>query len=427
MPSAKNKPTFIDLFAGCGGLSEGFIQAGFVPLAHVEMDEAACFSLKTRMAFHYLKSNKKSRIYNDYLLKKINRDDLYSSVPESVINSVIHEEINDKSIEHIFKIIDRVINGHKLDLIVGGPPCQAYSLVGRARQKDGMLGDKRNWLFKYYAEFLKRYKPDHFVFENVTGLLSAKDEHGNKYIDLMKAEFDKVGYFIEETPPVICANEHGIPQNRRRVIIIGTRKGKKPFKLCLKKQELGTTISDLLGDLPCIKSGDKSHDIVKSENPCDELDKLGIKSDFPITFHKARPHKQQDLDIYKIAVKKWNCGLGRLNYNELPSSLQTHRNRTSFTDRFKVVAGNMKSSHTVVAHIAKDGHYYIHYDIKQNRSLTPREAARLQTFPDDYYFESVDGTESMTCAFKQIGNAVPVYLAKQIALNIKQEIKKTSC
>ena len=109
----------------------------------------------------------------------------------------------------------------------------------------------------------------------------------------------------------------------------------------------------------------------------------------------------------------------KLNYNDLPDKLKTHKNRTSFTDRFKVVDGNAEYSHTVVAHISKDGHYYIHPDLKQNRSLTPREAARLQTFPDNYFFEGAK-YPSMTSAFKQIGNAVPVLLSWKLAEKLKE-------
>ena len=152
---------------------------------------------------------------------------------------------------------------------------------------------------------------------------------------------------------------------------------------------------------------------------------MKLKDDFPITLHKSRPHNERDLEIYRMAVEKWNNGHLRLNYNDLPNKLQTHRNRTAFTDRFKVVAGDLLASHTVVAHISRDGHYYIHPDIKQNRSITPREAARLQTFPDNYYFESADDKECLSSAFKQIGNAVPVYLAKQIAESIGQDMKSS--
>ena len=139
----------------------------------------------------------------------------------------------------------------------------------------------------------------------------------------------------------------------------------------------------------------------------------------PITYHKARKNNKQDLEIYKIVVKQWNDKKIRIDYNCLPESLKTHRNRTSFVDRFKVVAGDLPYSHTVVAHLSKDGHYYIHPDIQQNRSITPREAARLQTVPDTYFFETASGQLSLATAFRQIGNAVPVFLAYKIALKMK--------
>jgi DNA (cytosine-5)-methyltransferase 1 len=109
-----------------------------------------------------------------------------------------------------------------------------------------------------------------------------------------------------------------------------------------------------------------------------------------------------------------------MDYNDLPERLKTHQNRSSFLDRFKVVAADRACSHTVVAHISKDGHYYIHPDISQNRSLTPREAARLQTFPDDYFFEGVSEKTGRTAAYHQIGNAVPVLLSQKIAEKLQE-------
>jgi DNA (cytosine-5)-methyltransferase 1 len=137
----------------------------------------------------------------------------------------------------------------------------------------------------------------------------------------------------------------------------------------------------------------------------------------------ARPHTKQDKEIYRIAVDKWNNYKERLNYNDLPERLKTHKNRTSFHDRFKVVAADQYHSQTVVAHIAKDGHYYIHPDISQNRSISVREAARLQSFPDDYYFEGVKEKSNRTAAFKQIGNAVPPLMAETIGKKLKSLIK----
>jgi DNA (cytosine-5)-methyltransferase 1 len=420
----EEKVTFIDLFAGCGGLSEGFVQAGFSPLAHVEKDKSACYSLKTRMAFLHLSKVDKTQIYSNYLYGKINRDTLYGSVPKSILDSVINAEIGSKTLPNIFMRIDAILDGGKPDLIVGGPPCQAYSLIGRAAKArgNGMHGDERNWLFKFYIEFLKRYSPKHFVFENVTGLFSAKDKYGTRYFDIMMEDFCAAGYTVPETP-VISADKHGVPQKRQRIIIVGTRSDLKPIRLHLTEKEPKTKVERIFEDLPPIMAGDKSYGTVEHGRGCAVLRDLGIESNFPITLHKARPHNARDLEIYRIAVQKWNCNGERLNYNDVPAELQTHKNRTAFTDRFKVVAGNLPSSHTIVAHLSKDGHYYIHYDIEQNRSISPREAARLQTFPDEYYFESADGRECLSNVFKQIGNAVPVYLAKQIAESIRVDME----
>ena len=137
---------FLDLFAGCGGLSEGFIRAGYLPVAHVEMDKAASNSLKTRMCYHWLKQNNKISVYYDYLNKKISREKLYSSVPLEIINSVINEEISDNTLDKIFVNIDKKLDKQKLFIIIGGPPCQAYSLIGRSCEKENMLNDKRNYL-----------------------------------------------------------------------------------------------------------------------------------------------------------------------------------------------------------------------------------------------------------------------------------------
>jgi DNA (cytosine-5)-methyltransferase 1 len=132
----------------------------------------------------------------------------------------------------------------------------------------------------------------------------------------------------------------------------------------------------------------------------------------------ARPHTDQDKEIYKITVEKWAGNRVRLDYNDLPEELKTHNNRESFLDRFKVVADDLPVSQTVVAHISKDGHYYIHPDLKQNRSISVREAARLQTFPDDYYFEGIKEGQIRTPAFRQIGNAVPPLMVETIARKI---------
>ena len=190
-------PNYLDLFAGAGGLSEGFVQAGYTPIAHVEMDKAASLTLKTRAAYHWLKSENKVDIYNDYLSGKISREELYNKVPSEVLDSVLRYEISEDTLPEIFRRIDSLLGDKPLDLIVGGPPCQAYSLVGRARSETGMVGDKRNYLYKLYAKFLQRYRPKFFVFENVVGLLSAKEEDGSLHFDNMRKLFKACGYSTE--------------------------------------------------------------------------------------------------------------------------------------------------------------------------------------------------------------------------------------
>jgi DNA (cytosine-5)-methyltransferase 1 len=411
----KSQLTYIDLFAGAGGLSEGFIREGFQPVAHVEMNQEACDTLKTRLAYHYLQRNNNSQTYNSYLKNYISRETLWEYIPVSLIESVINAEISKKTINNIFLTIDSLINKNKIDLIIGGPPCQAYSLVGRSRDPNGMKGDKRNFLFRYYAEFLKRYQPKFFVFENVLGLLTAGKR---RYLNEMIQLFESVGYSVAE-PTIINAEEYGVLQKRRRVIIIG-RKGKRKFHFPeLDKIPNHWQIQkDLFYDLPKLKPGEVIHISKYTETINEYLKRTEIRNgiDF-VTQHVTRPHNQRDLEIYSIAIDKWVNGHIRLKYSDLPYNLQTHNNKEAFLDRFKVVNPD-GHSHTLVAHIAKDGHYYIYPDLKQIRSISVREAARIQSFPDDYYFEG-----GRTAAYKQIGNAVPPLMAVALAKKIKEYLK----
>lgn len=407
---------YIDLFAGAGGLSEGFIGAGYKPVAHVESDAAACYTLKTRLAFHYLKNNNQLHIYNSYLNGSITREQLYSYLPEDLLSSVINKTIGEEN-DEVFGEIDRLLDNEKVDIIIGGPPCQAYSLVGRARSNDGMRSDPRNHLYVQYAKYLERYKPRLFVFENVLGLKSAKK---GTYLENMERLFLKKGYLMKLY--ILTAGNFGVLQNRKRIIILGWQ---KEMKLDLPDLEhisvgAGFKVNNIFSDLPEINAGqgyDKGMEYKTGTN--EYLSSMMIRNGKDIlTQHIARQHTEQDKQIYCIAVNKWNNGRQRLDYNDLPDDLKSHKNRHSFVDRFKVVASNLYRSQTVVAHIEKDGHYYIHPDINQNRSISVREAARLQSFPDSYYFEGVKEKHNRTAAFRQIGNAVPPLMAKKIAIAI---------
>lgn len=414
---------FIDLFSGAGGLSEGFMRAGFRPIAHVEIDKAACNTLVTRTAFHYLKKKRNLQPYHDYVQNKISRTELYSFLPKKSLKSVIHLPIGGENNESIFKSIDSLKGKRNVDIIIGGPPCQAYSVVGRSRDENSMFGDSRNYLYKEYAKFLDYYKPKYFVFENVVGLKSARTQEGESYLQMMLDLFKEKGYQTEFD--VLEARNFGVLQNRRRIILIGRRGDEKGFYPKFKAITPGVTVSEIFKDLPKLAAGEGNNFASNySGNAGDYLLNNHIRNGWDFTTqHIARPHTEQDKEIYRIAVGKWDEYGERLDYNDLPSRLKTHKNTKSFTDRFKVVASNTQYSQTVVAHISKDGHYYIHPDITQNRSITPREAARLQSFPDDYFFEGKSQRPSRTSAFKQIGNAVPPLMAEKIAKQLKQLLK----
>ena len=411
------KKYFIDLFAGAGGLAEGFVASGFLPLAHVEMNKEACNSLITRLGYHYLKSKNKLEIYYKYLKKEISREEFLAHIDKKVISSVINETISDETIDKIFSTIDNNIKNQKasVEVIIGGPPCQAYSIVGRSVQGERVSKDKRNWLFKLYLRFLDRYKPSVFVFENVTGLLSAAG--GKYYIELFDG-LQKAGYHVESR--TLTSSDYGVIQNIRRVIILGIKNGMPIKDIYPLPNKIANKyfVNDLFSDLPSLTN---TNSCFQYAGPITKYClKTGIRTeDDVLTWHTKRINNERDREIYKTAIRIWNEKQSRLNYNSLPKQLKTHKNTKAFVDRFKVVAGNLHCSQTILAHLAKDGHYFIHPDIKQCRSISVREAARLQSFPDSYYFEGSRGA-----AFTQIGNAVPPLLSKAIAERIMSYFKE---
>lgn len=424
---SKKKPyTFIDLFAGAGGLSEGFIRAGFTPIAHIEMKQDACNTLKTRSAFHYLQNHGLLSIYEEYLKNKEDGTDgsaLWAQVPSEVTNAAICATIGEETIKGIFEKVDSLKGNKTVDIIIGGPPCQAYSVAGRARMGKAVEEDPRNELYKYYVQFLEKYNPKMFVFENVLGIITAK--RGEPFADLKKL-VDELGY--DMAAKVQIASQHGVLQNRQRVIIVGWKRNASP-KYGYPELEIEdmpyTVMNDLFSDLPTRKAGEgKLCEPISYTRPLSEmeyLEKSGIRGVLNFTTqHLARPTNDNDREIYKIAVEMWKDGKRRLNYAQLPSRLQKHKNKETFLNRFSVVDPD-GCCHTVVAHIAMDGHYYIYPTpnptMDNVRSITVREAARLQSFPDDYFFEG-----SRTSALMQIGNAVPVILAQKIAEAIKKKL-----
>lgn len=431
----------IDLFSGAGGLSEGFHKEGFKIVAQVEKDRWATETLKTRNIYHELKKNNDLDLYFKYLIAKrsykyIDQDreiifKKYDYLREKfefeILNKKFGNPANDKeatSSKEIISLIENSLkfnNENSVSMIIGGPPCQAYSLVGRGRMGLDAEKDNRNFLFYYYLRIVKEFSPKMFVFENVPGILSAKK---GKVFEEIQAQFDKIGYSIlSGSDPGDIANvlnfaDYGIPQSRKRVLLFGFKKELKleypnysAAKL-LWGHELNSM--NVLSDLPFLLPGQGTD--FKVEYDVQELSEFQtlMRSDSLGVFnHQARPIQERDREIYRIAINKAKNG-EKLNYPDLPIELKTHKNENVFTDRFKVHAEN-QIPHTVVAHISKDGHYNIHYDINQARSLTVREAARIQTFPDNFFFEG-----PRTAQFVQVGNAVPPLMSEIIAKTIKK-------
>ena len=393
--------TVIDLFAGAGGLSEGFVQAGFTPVAHVEMDKAACDTLRTRACYHYLRSHNQLDIYYDYLKGKISRDILYSSVPQEIIDSVINVMISDDTIADTFKRIKELAGKRKVDMIIGGPPCQAYSLLHRHDKK--MEDDPRTLLYLQYGKFLKEFNPKGFVFENVPGLLSAKK---GEHFKNLQEYFAELGYKVRYK--MLDASDYGVLQTRKRLIIVGWRQEYDLGYPDLPIKKADAVVNDILGDLPELYAGDVKM-VAPYRTPANSyLLTRGIRNEeeMLVTQNITRPLNPNDAKIYAYAVKKWNEEHTRIKNNTLPEEIRTQNNETSFLDRFKVVDGQ-GYSHTVITHLSKDGHYYINPNEKYNRSISMREAARIQSFPDNFYFEG-----PRSAKFKQIGNAIPPLFAE---------------
>ena len=391
----------------------------FNPIAHVEMNKSASKTLETRSAYYYLKKNNELDLYYQYERGQITRDELFSHIPDDVIKTVINAEMSPDTLPGIFEQIDTILKEDKVsdvDVIIGGPPCQAYSLVGRAQSSHmltPMEEDPRNELYKMYTRFLTKYQPRMFVFENVAGLLTAR---GGDAFKNLTAHLKRVGYEIDFKEQ--NAADFRVLQKRKRIIIIGWRKGTDHFYPEFEKIRSNATVHDLLDDLAPVERGQENDAYRLTYDQCSAyLKENNIRTEEDVvTHHIARPNNDRDVTIYGMAIDAYNRG-EKISYDRLPDELKTHRNQTSFKDRFKVVEGNDEACHTVLAHLAKDGHYFIHPDRAQCRSITVREAARLQTFPDNFFFEGSRGEK-----FKQIGNAVPPMMARSIAEEIKKQL-----
>ena len=410
------------MFAGAGGLSEGFLRAGFNAIAHIDMNPDAVNTLRTRQAYWYLKKNNRLPEYYAYLRDEISREELYSRLPKPILETVLKYTMNEENLKVIFNVIDTTIKKQSDDdhihLLVGGPPCQAYSLACRSRRKREEKqeaykenDDKRKYLYKLYCKFLQHYQPDMFVFENVPGFIGADN---GKHWEGIQTILQASGYTIEYRE--LNAKDFGVPQDRKRIIIIGWQKGTNHNFPSLEKEDPSWNLQDIFSDLPAIQPGEQKNKYRRGRSHGFVEKNLRTECDV-LTWHIARPHIERDRKIYRLAINDWiNKDHTRLNYQNIPKHLQTHKNTTGFIDRFKVVPPDMPYCHTMLSHIAKDGHYYIYPDIDQARSLSVREAARIQSFPDNYFFEG-----SRTSAFVQIGNAVPPLMSQKIAEAIRNQ------
>lgn len=502
----------IDLFAGPGGLGEGFTAINrtrnrFSIAVSVEMD---AFAHKTLLLRAFYRQFKYDQVPDDYFnfiksgkysLKALN--ELLEKYPRqgtAARNEALCLELG-KDDEEIFKSIENAIGNSKADkekplVLIGGPPCQAYSLVGRARNKGiedySLDKDKRSKLYREYLRILARFQPAVFVMENVKGMLSAVVD-GDKVIKQITKDLqDPAGSGIKETPfsgnpkkyrlysltkagselrdiekgfePedfLIRCEDHGIPQKRHRVIILGVREDIKTDKISLLKKIDPVAVKNVIFDLPPAfsmishkkgKMSDFDTKLLKHEEVSpmlkeyfrkqnkmpdnvwqtisSHLDKVCEKKSFNkrhlehadwygnaklgsvICNHEPRTHMRSDfLRYYFVCCYGKATGMSPTLEHFPKDLLPAHKNINSgkFVDRFKVQLEDQPAT-TITSHISKDGHYYIHPDPQQCRSLTVREAARIQTFPDDYFF-----CGNRTQQYHQVGNAVPPLLAKQIA------------
>ncbi len=399
------KYTFIDLFAGCGGFSEGFYQEKFESVVHVDFDAPACETVKERM-----------RYYN------------YS---EKAIESAVI--CGDLTSEDVHNKIDSVIGNRQIDVLVGGPPCQTFSSVGRAQDKNSMRNDPRNYLFRSYLEILEKHKPKIFVFENVSGLLSAKP-NGNYIFPEIVENMSEYYSLCDDRDTILLNSVHyGVPQIRKRVILIGVRKDLKINPLDIYKaiekthyspdmeannETLGLqkylTVEDAISDLPKLLPGEGQEEVEHEIAIKNSFTEIVRPNGFSKLYnHVARKHNNMDQQRYELLSKnKWQLkDLAKTRPDLI------HHDPKHFGNRYTVQVAE-KPGRTVVAHLYKDGNLFIHPDYKQKRTFTVREAARVQSFPDDFKFVG-----SRTNQYKQVGNAVPPLMAKQIAKAIKQFLK----
>lgn len=500
----KNGIPVIDLFAGPGGLCEGFASLisgsgrEFDIRVSIEKDPVAHKTLSLRALFRSFQIGGVPESYYQYIRGEISReqmenDPLVSPYVETAYTEARCAELGKDDHSEIDAWIRKGIAGVKEWVLIGGPPCQAYSLAGRARMRGSnpkeFEADKRHFLYREYLRIIREFSPTVFVMENVKGMLTSQHS-GSRIFDRILDDLRSPGnghrYLVrsfvvpgEINNPedfVIKSENFGIPQSRHRVILFGIRTDvvqsvpdlvSRPERFCLEPAP-GSNATDVLDGLPALRSqlsnrydgmpdsaanwqkalanGLKVLEEKSSSVPLRVLERAQwsvtkswlhkstggrfIRSDIQmngplaswyldpriggVTLHETRSHMESDLHRYLFASSFAREVRKSPRLRDFPEALlPNHENvgseSTPFLDRFRVQLRNQPST-TIVSHIAKDGHYYIHPEPSQCRSLTVREAARLQTFPDNYFFEG-----NRTQQYHQVGNAVPPLLARKIA------------
>ena len=405
------KYNVIDLFAGCGGLLEGFLKNEdkiYNPIASVEWEKAPIENLRNHLKNHWNFKNADEKCIHmdiqrtDELFKGYENDKDYGT----------HIGLN--------KIVEK--NGNRVDIIIGGPPCQAYSVAGRVRCENGMREDYRNYLFESYLKVVEKYKPKLFIFENVPGMLSA-EPGGIPVTRLISNAIEKTGYSVVKDfkKAQIDVSDYGVPQSRKRVIIVGLNKDKfknpeevleKFYNKILpkykvpKKQTVWDAIKDLEKHYPASEEYRKDKKKYSHEF-CEDVHEN----------HKPRFHNKGDIEIFKKLAEDVDKGTNFYNTADAKNKLYFERTgKKTKVHKYHVLAKD-KTSTTILAHLYKDGLRFIHPDHEQGRSITVREAARLQSFGDEYEFISSQGSN-----YKMIGNAVPPHFSYILSKAIKEII-----